>query len=384
MVFFDKKPQIKKGDTLKPVKTGIIGCGMISDIYLKNCCENFRITDVIACADQDMRKAREKAEKYTITACTVDELLSNNEIEAVINLTIPTAHAAISKQILLAGKHAYSEKPLAVELADGEELIAIAEKAGLCIGAAPDTFLGGGIQTARKLIDDGWIGDPVGVNAFLMTKGPEAFHPNPDFFYQYGGGPLLDFGPYYITAMVALLGPVNRVSAFSKITYPQRTITGNNPRKGEKIKVEVPTHFATILEFASGVTGTMTVSFDVQYPYWESKLPYIQIEGSGGSIIIPDPNKFEGPVKLRRLNGEYHEVPLSHGFTGNMRGMGFAYMLNNKANRKDCMVNGNLALHVLDVMTGISQSAETGNANRIKNPCGKPETLPLVMPEYLY
>ena len=369
---------------MKPVKVGIIGCGMISDIYLKNCCDVFRITDVVACSDMDMQKAQEKAKKYNIKACTVNELLANDEIEAVINLTVPAAHAAISKRILGAGKHTYSEKPLAVELNDGEELIDIAEKAGLCIGAAPDTFLGGGIQTAKKLIDDGWIGNPIAVNAFLMTRGPEYFHPNPDFFYQYGGGPLLDFGPYYITAMVSLLGHINKVSAFAKITYPERIIRGNNPRKGEKIKVEVPTHYTVILEFESGVTGTMTVSFDMQYPYWESKLPCIQIEGSAGSIIIPDPNKFEGPVKLRRMDEEYREMPLSHGFTENMRGMGFAHMLNGLASGKNYRAYGYLALHALEVMTGIFKSAETENVYRIKHKCDRPESLPCVMPEYLY
>lgn len=369
---------------MKNVKAGVIGCGMISDIYLKNCSEVFHITDIVACADQDMRRAEEKAEKYHIKACTVEDLLSDKEIEAVINLTVPKSHAEISKRILEAGKHAYSEKPLAVELPDGEALINLAEKTGLCIGAAPDTFMGGGIQTAKKLIDEGWIGDPIAVNAFLMTRGPEFFHPNPDFFYQYGGGPLLDFGPYYVTAMVSLLGPINKVSAFSKASYTERIIGGNNPRRGEKIKVETPTHYTTLLEFDSGVTGTMTISFDMQYPYWESKLPYIQIEGSGGSIIIPDPNKFEGPVKLRRRDGEYHEIPLSHGFTENMRGMGFANMLNDFMSQKNYLANGKLALHVLEVMVGIAKSADSEYVYQIKHKCVRPEGLPCIMPEYLY
>jgi predicted dehydrogenase len=369
---------------MRTVKAGVIGCGMISDIYFKNCSDVFHITDIIACADQDMQRAEEKAEKYHIKACTVDELLADKEIEAVINLTVPVAHAEISKRILEAGKHAYSEKPLAVELRDAEELIDIAGNRRLCIGAAPDTFLGGGIQTAKKLIEEGWIGDPIAVNAFLMTRGPEYFHPNPDFFYQYGGGPLLDFGPYYITAMVSLLGPVNKVFAFSKVTYPERTISGNNPRKGEKIKVKTPTHYISLLEFDNGTSGTMTVSFDMQYPYWESKLPYIQIEGSGGSIMIPDPNKFEGPVKLRRLKGEYYEIPLSHGFTDNMRGIGFADMLNGFVKRKNYRTDGKLALHVVEVMAGIVNSAESGNVYQVKHKCTKPDGLPCVMPDYLY
>ena len=369
---------------MNSIKTGIIGCGMISDIYLKNCCEKFRITDVIACADMDIKKAQEKAGKFNIIPCTVDELLSNKEVEAVINLTVPIAHAQVSKQILNAGKHAYSEKPLAIELADGEELLKIAENSQLCIGAAPDTFLGGGIQCAKKLIDEGWIGDAIGVNAFLMTRGPENFHPNPDFFYQYGGGPLLDFGPYYITAMVSLLGPVIRVSAFAKKTYQERIIKGNNPRRGEMIKVEIPTHYSSILEFENGVIGTLTLSFDMQYPYWESKLPYIQIEGSEGSIMVPDPNKFEGPVKLRRLNGEYHDIPLSHGFIEDMRGMGFALMLNKHCEQKNYRGNGDLALHVLDVMTGIEKSSESGNSYSIKHKCKKPEGLPSLLPDYMY
>ena len=193
----------------------------------------------------------------------------------------------------------------------------------------------------------------------------------------------MDFGPYYITAMVALLGTISKVSAFAKTTYPERVIRGDNSRKGEKIKVEIPTHYTAILEFDSGVTGSVTVSFDMQYSYWESKLPYIQIEGSGGSIIIPDPNKFEGPVKLRRLNGDYCEIPLTHGFTGNMRGMGFVRMLNDFYNHKNLRTNGSLALHILDVMTGISRSAESENVYRVKNKCKRPEGLPLNMSDYL-
>jgi predicted dehydrogenase len=369
---------------MKPVKTGIIGCGMISDIYLHNCCEVFKITEMIACADIDMDRAKEKAEKYHLAACSVEDLLDDKDIEAVINLTIPTAHAEILKKILTAGKHAYSEKPLAVALRDGEELCRMAKEKGLRIGAAPDTFLGGGIQTAKKLIDDGWIGDPIAATAFLMTRGPENFHPNPDFFYKYGGGPMLDFGPYYITAMVALLGPINKVSGMTKASFKERIITGNNPHYGEKITVEVPTHYSTLLDFDNGVTGTLTVSFDMQYLYWESQLPYIQIDGTEGSIRIPDPNKFEGPVMLRRFNGAYFEIPLSHGNTENMRGIGFADMLNAIHTNNEQRVSGELSLHVLEVMTGIEESSESGTVYQVKNKCARPAGLPGVMPKFVY
>jgi predicted dehydrogenase len=358
---------------MKPVRTGLIGCGMISDIYLKNCCEVFNITEMSACADLDIARANQQAEKYNLTPCSVEDLLADNSIEAVINLTVPTAHAEISKKILLAGKHAYSEKPLAVELRDGEELLHLAKESGLRIGAAPDTFLGGGIQTAKKLIDDGWIGKPTAVTAFLMTKGPENFHPNPDFFYKYGGGPMLDYGPYYITAMVVLLGSINKVSGMTGAAYAERTITGNNPRYGEKITVEVPTHYSALLGFDSGAMGTLTVSFDMQYPYWESQLPYIQIEGTEGSIKIPDPNKFEGPVTLRRFSGAYSEIPLYYGNTGNMRGLGFADMLNAIQTGSEQRVSGELSLHVLDVMTGIEESAKSGTVYQVKNKYARPE-----------
>jgi predicted dehydrogenase len=369
---------------MKPVRTGLIGCGMISDIYLHNCREIFKITDMIVCADIDMGRAKKKAEKYHLAVCSVEDLLDDKNVDAVINLTAPTAHAEISKKILTAGKHAYSEKPLAVVLQDGEELYQMAKEKGLRIGAAPDTFLGGGIQTAKKLIDDGWIGEPVATTAFLLTRGPENFHPNPDFFYKYGGGPMLDFGPYYITAMVALLGPINKVSGMTKASFKERIITGNNPRYGEKITVEVPTHYSALLDFDNGVTGTLTVSFDMQYPYWESQLPYIQIDGTEGSIRVPDPNKFEGPVMLRRFNSAYFEIPLSHGNTENIRGIGFADMLNAIHTNSEQRVSGELSLHVLEVMTGIEKSAESGTIYQLKNKCVRPAGLPGVMPKFVY
>ena len=369
-------------DVMRKLRLGVIGCGMISEIYLKNCKEVFRNIEVVACADILEEKAKARAETYGAKCLSVDKLLSDDSIDVILNLTIPAAHYEISKRALEMEKHVYSEKPLALTIKDGLDLVKLATSKGLKIGCAPDTFLGAGIQTAKKLIDDGWIGNPIAANAFFMARGPEAFHPAPEFFYQKGGGPLFDMGPYYITALVSLLGPVNSVMGMAKLTHQEKIITGAK-RYGETFPVETPTHISALLDFDCAVTATMTTTFDMNYPYWESKLPFIEIYGSEGSVSIPDPNKFEGPVKLRR-GGDFMEIPLVNTFVDNMRGMGLSDLADTVTNNRPVRADGKLALHVVEVMSGILDSSEKGVRYVMEHKCSKPETLPKGLPKYLF
>lgn len=280
---------------MSKVKVGIIGCGNISDIYLKNCTQVFDNLEVVSCADLIRERAEQKAEEYNIKACSVEELLSDPEIEIVINLTIPKAHAEVCLAALEAGKHVYVEKPLAITREDGKEILETAKEKGLLVGGAPDTFLGAGLQTCRKLIEDGWIGQPIGATAFMVNHGHESWHPDPEFYYKVGGGPMFDMGPYYLTALISLMGPIKRVTGSARITFPERLIT-SEPKYGTKISVDVPTHVAGIMDFESGAIGTILTSFDV----WGSQLPRIEVYGTTGSMIVPDPNTFGGPVLIKR------------------------------------------------------------------------------------
>ncbi len=367
------------------MKIGLIGCGMISEIYLTNCIERFGNMEVVACADILLEAAEERARQFGLTACDVDELLDNSEIQAVINLTTPDQHAPVSMRILQAGKHVYSEKPLAITYDDGKALLNYAKDHGLYIGCAPDTFLGGGLQTCRKLIDEGIIGKPFAGQAFMLSCGPEVFHPNPEFFYKKGAGPTLDWGPYYISALVSLLGPVKRIGSVGKIHFPERKVLSEtSPRHGETFTVEVPTYVSSILEFVNGAVVTLTISFDMKFPYWDARLPYIQLYGSEGVLTIPDTNKYEGPVYVRDGRGEPQEVPLSHPFTENSRGMGFSDMIHAIQTGGSYRANADFALHTLEVLLKILESAEKGEFCELETICEQPEPLPEKMPQYLY
>ncbi len=362
---------------MEKVRVGIVGCGNISDIYLKNCREVFDVLEVSICSDIIPERAAVKAREFGIAkACTVEELLQDPSVEIVLNLTIPEVHAEISMKALEAGKHVYSEKPFAIFNDDGKAVLAKAEEKKLLTGCAPDTFLGGGLQTCRKLIDDGWIGRPVAATGFMMAHGPEAWHPNPDFFYKRGGGPLLDMGPYYLSALVSFFGPVRRVTGTAAVSFEERTI-GNSQRYGEKIKVETPTHITGILEFENGVVGTVITSFDV----WKSQLPRIEVYGSEGTLIVPDPNTFGGPVYVNRFNrGEWMEVPLTHGFCENSRGIGLADMAYALRNGRKHRASGELAYHVLDIMNSILAASRDGKHQRLASSCEIPAPVPCVLP----
>ena len=353
-------------------KVGIIGCGNISGIYLQ-ADKKFPILQTIACADLDTARAKAKAEEYGIKAYSVDELLADPEIDIVINLTIPAAHGKVAMAAIEAGKHVYSEKPLALDRAEGRQLLEMAAAKGLRVGNAPDTFLGGGIQTCRKLIDDGWIGEPLGATAFMMAPGHERWHPDPDFFYQPGGGPMFDMGPYYVTALVSLLGPVRRVTGSTRATYKERTIT-SQPKFGQKIQVNVPTYVAGLLDFTAGAIGTIITSFDT----WAAELPRIEIYGTQGSLSVPDPNTFGGPVRIRRAGAtEWSEMPITHLYTENSRGLGVADMAYAIESGRAHRANGQLAYHVLDIMCAIHDASNQDAHVQLASTCERPAPLPL-------
>ncbi len=356
-------------------KVGLIGTGNIAPAYVRGC-RDFDILDVVACTDLDMDRATAFADEHEMKAMTIDEMLADPDIEIVVNLTVPAAHAEVSIKALEAGKNVHSEKPFALTREDGLKIMDVAEKTGKRVGCAPDTFLGGGGQTVRKIIDDGWIGEPVAATAFLLGHGMEHWHPNPTFFYQFGGGPVFDMGPYYVTALVHLLGPVSRVAGVGRISFPQRTIT-SQPLYGQKIDVEVPTHMTALLDFESGVVGTMITSFDV----WAHGLPRIEIYGSEGSVSVPDPNTFRGPVRVWTVKDqEWREVSLM--FSDKVsRGIGVADMAYALRSGRQHRANGEMAMHALDIMQAFGESSDAGKHIEIGTRMERPAPLPLGLRE---
>lgn len=358
---------------MRKLKAGIIGTGNISGIYFQNG-RSFEAMELVACADLDVERAKKQGEKHGVRGCSVEELLADPEIEMVINLTIPAAHAAVNRQALEAGKHVYVEKPFAVTREEALEVLQLAESKGLYVGSAPDTFLGGGIQTCIKLIEDGWIGTPIGATAFMICGGHESWHPSPAFYYEKGGGPMYDMGPYYLTALVAMLGPITRVTGSAAISYPERTIT-SQPLHGQKVTVDTPTHIAGIMDFASGAIGTLLTSFDVK---GGSTLPRIEVYGSGGTLLVPDPNGFGGEVKIWRAgSNEWSAIPLAFGYESNARGVGAADMAKAILTGREHRASGELGYHVLEAMHGFHDASEQGVHYWMKSSCERPKPLPM-------
>ena len=355
-------------ESINPVGIGIVGAGVISEIYLKNLSTLFDHTRVVGVADVLPERAQARADQFGVEALTVDELLAHPDIELVVNLTIPAAHAEIGFRALEAGKSIYNEKPLAIEREDGKRLLALAKEKGLRVGSAPDTFLGGGLQTVRRLLDEGVIGEPVAVNAALLGHGMEAWHPDPFFFFQPGAGPLFDVGVYYVTALTSLLGPFARVSSLARASFPERTI-GNGPKLGEKIPVTTPTHIVSSVEFASGVLGSLTASFDV----WDTDFANLTIYGTTGTLRCPDPNTFGGPIKLL-VGGEedWQEIPVTLPNTENSRGLGAADLAMAIRTGGPSRVDGELGYHVLDVMHAVLESAEHGTLVAVESTVARP------------
>ena len=338
----------------------------------------FDDVEVIACSDLVLERAEAQAEAFGVPrACTPDELLADEEVEIVLNLTVPVVHAEVSGAALEAGKHVYTEKPLAVSLEDGQRMLEMAGERRLLIGCAPDTFLGGGLQTCRKVIDDGVIGEPVAVTAFMLNHGPEDWHPNPDFFYQPGAGPMFDLGPYYLSTLTTLMGPVRRVTASARVTFPERMIT-SEPHAGMSITVNTPTHVAGVMDFESGVVGTLVTSFDV----WSENQSRIDLYGTEGTLSLPDPNTFGGPVWLWRSDeNAWTEIPLTHPYTGNCRGLGLADMARALRTGSRPRASGELGMHALDVIHAFLASSERGEHVEVGSTFERPAALPSGSPE---
>ena len=376
-------------DSAKTFRVGLIGTGRISDIYLRNIKETAGV-EIVACGSLNMAESRAKATEHNVPRVSPpDEIIADPEIDAVLNLTIPAAHAEISMAALEAGKHVYSEKPFVTDLADGRRVLDLAKSRGLKVGNAPDTFFGGRWQTLRKLLDTGVIGEPHGVSAFVPTSGVERHHPNPDFYYAKGGGPLLDLGPYYLAAMVFCLGPIARVAGLGRKRETSRMIE-NGPRHGQMMPVEVDTHSLSLIEFESGVTGQMMVSFDV----WESETPRLEIYGTEGTICIPDPdpgdgaNIFQGPVWVRtrdtarwtmrprpKAPTDWQVAENTHGLNFDARGVGLADLAMAVREGREPRASGALGLHLCEVMEGMLQSPGLGRFVDITTTCARPPML---------
>ena len=378
----------------EPFRVGLVGTGRISSIYLKNCA-SFPEIDVVACASLNRAEAEAQAKAFGVPrVCSVDDVLSDPDIDAILNLTIPAAHAEICERALAADKHVYSEKPLATSLEDARGVLDSAADKGLLVGNAPDTFLGGRWQTVRTLIDDGLIGKPIGAMAFVGTRGVERHNPNPDFYYQHGGGPLLDLGPYYLTAMVFLLGPIARVSGVGRRSFDTRTIEFG-PRHGEEIPVEVETHSLSTIEFESGAIASMTISFDI----WDSDTPRFEVYGESGTICIPDPdpvhgaNIFGGPIWYRtRAQSRWEVQPRPqgrdewlvaenvHSYNDDSRGLGLLDLAYASREGRQPRASGELAYHVLEAMQGILSAPERGGHVNLLSSCQVPDPLPVQFP----
>lgn len=358
------------------VRIGVVGCGKISGAYL-GMAQNFPLVELAACSDMNLDAAKQKAAEYNIPkACSVDDLLADKSIDIVLNLTVPKAHVPVSLAAIEAGKHTYLEKPLGISREDGQKLLAAAKAKNLRVGCAPDTFMGAGIQTARKLVDDGAIGKPVGFQALMLSGGHESWHPSPEFYYEVGGGPMFDMGPYYLTALLNLLGPVKRFTGIATTAIPERTITADSPKKGNKIRVETPDHVTGLLEFEGGAAGTIIQTFAFKTgDNYNGKQP-ITLYGTEGVLRVPDPNGFDGPVSLRRQGEpDFTEIPHTHA-RGYGRSVGLADMAHAIQTGKPHRASAEQANLVLDLMQGFLDSSAQ---NRTLTPT-QPYTRPAPMP----
>ncbi len=379
----------------KKIGIGIIGCGTIADVYMTNITQHYENVELLAVADLYVEKAQQAAEKFSLPrACTVEELLAMEEIALVLNLTIPAAHYSVNMQILNAGKHLYCEKPLTLDFAEGQEVVETARKKGLMAVSAPDTFLGAGAQTCRKLLDEGRIGSVCGFTANMTCGGHELWHPAPAFYYKNGGGPMFDMGPYYLTTLVTLLGPIKRVACFTTVGRKERNILGT------MTETQVPTHYSGIVEFACGATGNINMSFDV----WDSSLPCLELYGSKGSMTVPDPNAFGGQVtlfdgeKLEQVVGAVTEphpakiiammtqregcretlepmFPADPDPRGNMRGLGVSDMAQALIDGRPSRLSPEISLHVVEALNAFAASAKDGGVYEMTTTCERPEPM---------
>lgn len=358
-------------DSQPPFRVGVIGAGNISDAYLR-IGQRFEVYEITHIADLEPARAAAKAEVHGIRACSVDELLGHGEIDIVLNLTVPAAHAVVSRAALSAGKHLYSEKPLATRREEGALLLELARERGLRIGCAPDTFLGAGLQSARAALEAGKVGQPLAATAFMTSSGPERWHPSPAFFYAPGAGPLFDMGPYYLTMLISLLGPIRSVASSAVIGRAARPIL-SAPLRGQLIEVTTPTHVSSLIEFASGAVATLLTSMDTP----ASELPRGEIYGSEATLSLPDPNTFGGPLRLRRADDQsWEELPLTRPYAENSRGLGLAEMAWAMRQGRPHRASGELAFHVLDAMQSMLEAAESRCYLDLASRCAQPAPLP--------
>jgi predicted dehydrogenase len=353
------------------MKIGIIGCGKISNAYLE-CSSLFPVLEMIRCADLIRDRAEAQARAFGVPRSgTVEELLADPDVELVINLTIPAVHTEVNRAILNAGKHVFCEKPFALNRLEAAELLDLAREKNLRIGSAPDTFLGEAHQTCRKCIDEGAIGEVVAATAFMASHGVETWHPNPAFFYQPGGGPMFDMGPYYLTALVNMMGPMVRVTGFAKMSFKERLATANG-LPGTKIEVTIPTHITGAVEFANGAVATVIMSFDI----WGHGLPPIQVHGAKTSLNVPDPNGTHGSPRIYKPETKtWEDVPLAYPtIYGEKygRGAGVADMAEAILSGRPHRANGQMALHVVDAMQAFLESGEQGRAIELSTTCERP------------
>ncbi|MFW6058971.1 MAG: Gfo/Idh/MocA family protein [Phycisphaeraceae bacterium] len=361
---------------MEPVKVGVIGCGDIFNKQYAKCAAQYPILEIAACADLDMDKARHAAETHNIPrVCSVDELLADPSIEVVLNLTIPAAHVPVGLQAVEAGKHVFSEKPFGISVSEGQQLIDAAAAKGLRLGCAPDTFLGTSHQTCRLLIDEGAIGTPVAALALFLSRGPEHWHPNPEFYYAPGGGPMFDMGPYYLTALTNLLGPMQRVTGMAGIQIPDRVVGKGAPdREGNKIDVKTPDHVAGHIAYTSGAIATIVTSFATAGRTDDGRHP-ITIFGTEGTLAVPDPNGFDGSILLQpRGEKEWQEIAPRHDHP-NGRSLGLAEMCHAIRAERAHRASGELAFAVLAAMEGFLTSSERGAPVEINAPAERPEVL---------
>ncbi|MDC7235351.1 MAG: Gfo/Idh/MocA family oxidoreductase [Spirochaetales bacterium] len=354
------------------MNVGIVGCGNISEIYFENLTKVFRQVKVTGCSDLDRERAEEKNRKYGVPVYTTEELMQREDVDIILNLTTPPYHGTIDKMALNSGKHVYSEKPFAMSREEAAEVQTLAAEKGLRTGCAPDTFLGSSFQACRQLIDSGAIGRPLSVFASMNSHGVESWHPNPDFYYKPGGGPMLDMGPYYLTALVSLLGPIQSVQAMTSTGYKERTCSAPST-KGKTISVEVPTHYQGLMRFENGVTGSIVMSFDT----WASEMPRIEIHGTEGSLLVPDPNHFGEKVTLMKEGKKVSvkKVFKSTPYKMNSRGAGLADMARGIESGTPHKASGEMAMHVLDVMLAFGEAGESGSVIEIKSTVERPEPL---------
>lgn len=366
------EPLIPERETPEPMRVGLVGCGNISTQYLASLqrLPNLRLASV---TDPVATAADRVAAEQGVPARALDDVLADPDVEVILNLTPPQVHAPLTVQALEAGKHVYLEKPFAVTAVEAETMMAAANVSGRRIGSAPDTVLGTGIQTARRLIDDGEIGRPIAATAFMMSPGHESWHPNPGFYYLRGGGPLLDMGVYYLTALVTLLGPIAEVSAMSSRLRTERLVPESGPRAGEVLPVEIDTYVAATLRHDSGAISTLIVSFDTI----ASQLPRIEVYGSAASLDVPDPNQFANPVGISRNRQEpFAYVSDLGGYPDAGRGYGLADMARAIRDGAPHRQSAELGFHVHEVMERIAEASEAGSTVQVVSRCERPAAVP--------